>query len=105
MSKNFSVVLTTYSKDKTGSKIIGALLAARLAACVQVIPMLSFYTWKGKLSTGREHLMLIKAKTRDFKAIEKVILLNHDYELPEIVSVRIDQGLAGYLRWMDKATR
>jgi periplasmic divalent cation tolerance protein len=104
MSTNFCIVVTTYSRDRTGSKIVDALLAARLAACVQVIPMRSFFTWRGKVSRAREKLMLIKAKSADFEAIKATILERHDYELPEIVSVRIDKGLAGYLRWMDEVT-
>jgi uncharacterized protein involved in tolerance to divalent cations len=48
--------------------------------------------------------MLIKARSRDFHGIKKAILGNHDYELPEIVSVRIEQGLTGYLKWMNEVT-
>jgi periplasmic divalent cation tolerance protein len=49
--------------------------------------------------------MLIKARSRDFEAIRETILRNHDYEVPEIISVRIDKAHAGYLGWLEKATR
>jgi len=48
--------------------------------------------------------MLIKARSKDFGEVRKTILENHDYEVPEIASVRIDKGSAGYLSWMDEAT-
>jgi|CZKI01.1.fsa_nt_gi periplasmic divalent cation tolerance protein len=105
MSTSYSIVVTTYSKEETGSRIIDALLSAKLAACVQVVPIRSFYTWKGKVLKDREKLMLIKARSGDFGKIRATILGNHDYELPEIISVRIDRGLAGYLRWIDGVTR
>jgi periplasmic divalent cation tolerance protein len=105
MSTAYSIVITTYSKEKTGSRIIKALLAAKLAACVQVFPIRSFYEWKGKVSRDREHLMLIKAKSKRFAEIRETILANHDYELPEIVSVRIDRGSADYLGWIGKVTK
>lgn len=105
MSKNHSIVITTYSGKETGTKIIDALLAARLAACVQVLPIRSFYTWKGRISRDRENLVLIKAKSKDFEDIKRVILKNHDYKVPEIISVRIAKGLAGYLAWIDRVTK
>jgi periplasmic divalent cation tolerance protein len=105
MSTSYSIVVTTYSKAKTGSGIINALLAAKLAACIQVVPIRSFYTWKGKISRDREKLMLIKARSRDFEEIRGAILENHDYELPEIISVRIDRGLTGYFKWIDEVTQ
>jgi periplasmic divalent cation tolerance protein len=105
VSTKYSIVVTTYSRDKTGSRIINALLAAKLAASVQVFPMRSFYAWKGKISREGENLMLIKAKSTDFEEIKGTILENHDYEVPEIISVRIDKGFAGYLKWMDEVTK
>ena len=105
MITRYRIVFTTYSKARTGTAIINALLSKRLAACVQVFPIRSFFIWRGRLSREPENLMLIKARSRDFQGIKRVILENHDYEIPEILSVPIDQGFAGYLRWMDRAVR
>jgi periplasmic divalent cation tolerance protein len=101
MSTNYCVIVTSYSKAGTGSKIIKVLLAKKRAACIQVLPIKSFYTWRGRRSVSRENLMLIKARSRDFEAIKRLILENHDYEVPEIISLRIHRGSAGYLNWMD----
>jgi len=105
MSTRHCVIVTSYSKARTGSKIINALLARRLAACIQVFPVRSFYKWKGRLSRDRENLMLIKARSRDFDRVKRAILENHDYEVPEVISLRIDRGFAAYLDWMDKVTK
>jgi periplasmic divalent cation tolerance protein len=105
MGTKFSVIVTTYSKERTGAKIIDALLRGRLAACIQVLPMRSFYSWKGKVSRSRESLMLIKARSRHFGQIRDVIIDNHDYDVPEIVSLRIDKGSPCYLKWMDDVSK
>jgi periplasmic divalent cation tolerance protein len=105
MSKSHSIVITTFSKVRTGSRVIEALLSSKLAACVQVCPIRSFYTWKGRLTRCRENLMLIKARAGDFERIRAVIEANHDYEVPEVVSVRIARGSARYLAWIDSVTR
>lgn len=104
MSTRYCVIVTSCSKTRTGSKIINALLDRRLAACVQVIPVQSHYTWKGRRSRARERLLFIKAKARDFGRIERAILENHDYEVPEIISLRVDRGFSGYLKWIGAAT-
>jgi periplasmic divalent cation tolerance protein len=105
MSTNYSIVVTTYSRTQTGSKIVDALLTAKLAACIQAFPITSSYKWKGKTTTGREYLMLIKSKSKHFRQIKETILENHDYEVPEVVSLRIDRGSAGYLAWIDRVTK
>lgn len=104
MRIRYCLIVTTYSKARTGSNIIDALLAERLAACIQVVPITSFYTWKGRRARSRESLLLIKARARDFGLVESAILRNHDYEIPEIVSLPVDRGFAAYLGWMAKAT-
>jgi periplasmic divalent cation tolerance protein len=105
MSTSYSIVLTTFSRKETGARITAALLAAKLAACIQVFPIRSSYPWQGKIARDREFLMLIKARSKRFTKVKETILAHHDYKTPEIISLRIDRGFAGYLRWMGKATR
>ena len=101
---HFCIILTTCSSGRVGSAIIGALLARRLAACVQVVPVRSHYVWKGKAARARESLMIIKARTADFGRVRATILGLHDYEVPEVLRVRISGGSARYLDWMRAAT-
>ncbi|HEY1764338.1 MAG TPA: divalent-cation tolerance protein CutA [Opitutaceae bacterium] len=105
MSTHYSLIITSYSRADTGSRITAALLATKLAACVQVFPVRSAYRWKGKLVKDREHLMLIKARTRRFRKVKETILAHHDYATPEIIALQIDRADAAYARWMAKATR
>ena len=72
MSTSYCVIVTSYSKVKTGSKIINALLAKKRAACIQVLPMKSFYSWRGRLTRSRESLMLIKAKIPGFRSDQAI---------------------------------
>jgi len=102
---DFCIVITTYSKRRVGARIVDALLAQRLAACIQVLPIRSFYTWKGRAARERENLMLIKARKAAFEKIKATILKHHDYEVPEVIAVGIDEGSEGYLRWMSEATK
>jgi CutA1 divalent ion tolerance protein len=45
MDVKFSVIITTVENRAAADKLARLLLAQRLAACIQVIPIASYYTW------------------------------------------------------------
>ncbi|WP_339138346.1 MAG: divalent-cation tolerance protein CutA [Candidatus Electrothrix sp. GW3-4] len=102
MEKKYCLVITSYADEENGKKIIDALLTARLAACVQVIPIQSYYHWQGKRASDEEKLLLIKTKSSLYSKVQEVIITHHAYELPEVIQVPISAGSAGYLHWLEK---
>ena len=76
------------------------LLENGLAACIQEMPIMSNYRWKGEIHRDAEVLLFIKGRAADFDRIKEAILRLHPYELPEIVSVPITAGLDRYLEWL-----
>lgn len=81
--------------------IAEALVRARLAACVNVIPGIrSFYRWQGQLERAEETLLLIKTVFDRVEALSEQIVALHPYELPEVIAVEVDSGLPAYLRWV-----
>ncbi len=105
MSTGFCIVLTTAGSDTAAAAITDRLLADRLAACVQVLPIDSAYVWKGAIARDQEKLLLIKAKTADWPAIEDAIRAVHDYETPEIVRIDMAAASQAYLDWIAASTR
>lgn len=103
MPDNFNVVLNTCPDKDTANKIAASLVEKRLCACVNIIPGIeSVYRWKGKVETDKEHLLIIKSTKEAYPYIEKHIQDNHPYELPEIIAVSLENGLPGYLSWIDE---
>ncbi len=96
------IVITTFADDANGQQIIDALLAERLAACVQVMPMQSWYRWQGELRCDAEKLLLIKTKRSLYPKVQEAVLARHAYELPEIIQVPVTDGLPGYLSWISR---
>jgi periplasmic divalent cation tolerance protein len=101
---DYAVVLTTCGAE-VAPHIARTLVAKKLAACVQRLPIESTYFWKGEIETAPETLLMIKTKAADFAAVEQAILALHDYETPEIIALPVAAGFAGYLSWIDEVTR
>ncbi|WP_446010864.1 divalent-cation tolerance protein CutA [Candidatus Electrothrix sp.] len=102
MKEVYCIIITSYADEENGKKIINALLTARLAACIQTMPIQSYYHWQGKVAHDDERLLFIKTKPSLYAKVEETILAHHAYELPEIVQVPISTGLDRYLHWIDK---
>ena len=95
------IVLTTCPDQAIAEQIAQTLVTEGLAACVNILPaMHSIYTWKGKMHSATEHLLLIKSQTRRYPALQDRLRALHPYELPEIIAVPITHGLPDYLTWL-----
>ncbi len=103
MSSSFIVVITTTSNKENAEKIAQTLLAKKLAGCVQIIgPISSYYYWKNELCQDQEWLCLIKSSQNHYQTLENTIQEIHPYEVPEIISLPIEEGSEGYLSWLNQ---
>lgn len=95
------VVYCTVPDNASGERLAGHLVEYRLAACVTLIPAVtSVYRWQGRVETACESLLMIKARAGDYAPLESAIRSQHPYELPEIITVPVNGGLAEYLDWV-----
>jgi periplasmic divalent cation tolerance protein len=93
--------LCTCGSDEEASRIANALVEARLAACVNILPPIrSIYRWQGQIETAAEVLLLIKTTEERFSALQQRIRDLHSYKTPEIIAVPIVAGLEKYLTWV-----
>jgi periplasmic divalent cation tolerance protein len=100
------MIFCTCPDLESADRIAGHLVDRELAACVNITgPVTSVYKWQGKRENAEERLLLIKTTRQRYAEAEKAILSLHPYELPEIIAVPIDQGLPGYLLWIDQCTK
>lgn len=101
-----TLTLTTCRDVRQARRIARALVRERLAACVNVVPgVASIYAWKGKVEESREALLIVKSTSARAKRLEARVRELHSYDLPELVTLRIDGGSAAYLRWVREAVR
>ncbi|MGR9088761.1 MAG: divalent-cation tolerance protein CutA [Gammaproteobacteria bacterium] len=102
MSNSIQIIVCTCPDLKSAETIARLLIERHLAACVNILPgITSIYRWQGRIESAQEHLLLIKSNEDSYQAVESALLDNHPYELPEIIAIPIEQGLADYLHWID----
>lgn len=106
MTSEVLLVFCTCPDEDTGARIAEALVADRLAACVNLLPGLtSVYLWQDELEQDKETLLLIKTTSTRFDALSERLRELHPYELPEIIATPVSKGLPEYLRWVSTCTK
>ena len=99
------ITLTTCPDQGTADTLAKMLVEQRLAACVnQIGGIRSTYAWQGEIHHDEEVLMIIKSTTERYAELEAAIHAHHPYELPEIITLKVTNGLAGYLAWVAQQT-
>ena len=82
-------------------RIAEALVADRLAACVNVLAdVTSVYRWQGEVTRDGESLLLIKTVAGRIRELADRIREIHPYELPEVIAVPVSDGLSAYISWV-----
>ena len=98
------VITSTFANREDARRVANALLAEKLAACVQLMDIESHYVWNGEARSEPEVMLVAKTRTDLFeRAIARVKAL-HPYETPEIVAQEFATGFQPYFDWITAET-
>lgn len=100
----YAIVVTTTETKEEAQRIARALLNARLAACIQIFPIESFYHWEGKMENAKEFRLEIKTRRKLYSKIERLLKSLHSYDLPEILCIPLLESEPRYRKWIDSVT-
>ncbi|GFO97262.1 divalent cation tolerance protein [groundwater metagenome] len=98
----FSIVYITAGSMDEAKSIGRVLVEERLAACVNIFPITSIFRWKDNIEEASEFVILVKTGTGKVKDIEKRVKQLHSYDVPCIISFKMDSGSEDYLEWIGK---
>ncbi|NNJ91487.1 MAG: divalent-cation tolerance protein CutA [Gammaproteobacteria bacterium] len=100
------IIYCTCPDIETARKISRLLISQHMAACINQVPgITSIYEWEGKIEENNEVLLLIKSTEERFDAIQRLVIEEHSYELPELIAVPVSKGLPDYLDWIKECTK
>lgn len=98
-------VVTTTDSEEDAARLARSIVDARGGACVQVVPIRSFYRWDGAVQDDPEWQLQIKTSASALDALIAHIKSEHSYDVPEIITTPITGGNDAYLSWVDEETR
>jgi periplasmic divalent cation tolerance protein len=102
MAEEVLLVFTTWPDASAAREAARVLVEEKLAACANMVAAVeSIYRWEGKVEQASEVLMILKTTIGRYPQLETRIKALHSYEVPEVVSLRVADGLPGYLRWVE----
>ncbi len=103
---NYKIVLITAPDIKTARQLARAALKSRLIACANLVPKIeSHYRWQGKIEKSAEVLMICKTTAGNLARFQKLVHRLHPCDTPEFVVLKIESGLALYLRWLGECCK
>ena len=95
------IVLTTLAVGTDAAALARTLVAERLAACVNVLPvMTSVYRWEGRVEEDQERQLVIKTAEGRVTALVDRLRTLHPYTVPEVLVIQASGGSEDYLRWI-----
>ena len=104
-TSEFIVVYITAPSLEEAQSLAQALVREKLAACVNIIPGIqSVYQWDNAVQSDEELLLICKSRTERFEALKNRVQALHSYDVPEIISIALQNGSEPYLNWVRENT-
>ena len=91
----------TFKSKVAAKKIAKILLENKLIACAQISTIESVYSWQQQIIDEKEFLLSLKTKVSLYKKIEKLIIQNHSYQIPQTIMIPIENGSKAYFDWAE----
>ncbi len=101
----FVQLQTTLDDRKLAEALIRGAVERRLAACGQLLgPVESTYWWNGSVEAASEVMCVFKTTAVRARELERWILEQHPYEVPEVVVLPIERTSEDYGEWIENET-
>jgi periplasmic divalent cation tolerance protein len=97
------VYITAGSADEAAT-LARALVAERLAACVNRVAIDSVYRWQGEVEEAPEILLIVKTRRARLDALAARVQALHSYTVPEMIVLPVVDGWPPYLQWLADET-
>ena len=105
MNEETLLAFSAFPEIETARRIAQQLVTENLTACANIIPSVeSIYQWQNKIENTSETLVLFKTTAARYSAFQDRLKSLHPYEVPEIICLRVADGLPEYMRWVSANT-
>lgn len=97
-------VISTFSSREACRRIAREAVNRKLAACASMLDnVTSVYWWKQRVEEAREILVIFKVSDEKLMDLNPFLEKEHEYDTPEIVSLKMDKINRKYLEWINSS--
>lgn len=101
---DYIMIEIAFSRRKEVNNVINTLLDNKLIASAQVLMSDSSWNYKGKRTSRKEYLLLLKTRRIFTSDIYKVVKNVHSYETFEFAIFNLSSTSKEYLDWINDET-
>lgn len=103
---DYCLVYVTAGGEEEAAALGEAAVAARLAACANVVPgVRSVYWWQGALERAAEAVLVLKTRGDLVEELRREIRRRHSYSVPAFLVVPLERVDPDYAAWMESVLR
>lgn len=95
----------TFEDKESALNLAKKMVELKLIACAQIFPITSIFNWDNAVQSEEEYFIQAKTVRGRITEIEKFIIENHSYDVPEIIATPIIWGHEPYLKWLKENTK
>lgn len=102
-----ALLYTTWPDAETAERAAEAAVAARLAACVNILGSgRSIYRWQGVIERADEIVAMFKTTAGKAQALNRLIVDHHPYDTPAVVRLEVAETGSNpdFLAWIGQQT-
>lgn len=99
------IVLCTAPDSDATEEMVRTLVNEGVVACGNIVADVnSIYRWKGNLEAAAEALIIFKTTEASWPRLKQRLPELHPYDVPELLLLKVADGLASYLKWVEEST-
>ncbi|MBL3285035.1 Divalent-cation tolerance protein CutA [Rickettsiales endosymbiont of Paramecium tredecaurelia] len=98
----YCLIITTTNDIRVAENMARKLLSEHLAACVEIQAIDSHFLWHNQIEYLKEYKLTIKSKSDKYKLVEYLLRAMHNYDIPEVIKLDIEDGTKEYFDWIEQ---
>ena len=99
-----SILISTFSTMEEAKEISYNAINEKFAACANILPVNSIYSWKNSIESSNEFLVIFKTTNSNISKLRDYISARHKYDVPEIIDFELDNVNDSYFKWLIHST-
>ena len=103
--ESYVICFISVDTAENAVNIASILVREKIVACANIINQYrSIFWWQGNICDEKETLLIAKTRSSLFNKLKERVKEIHPYEVPEIICIKISDGLPEYLDWINEST-